>query len=178
MHVLSILIFFIIGPAEKRNRHIKILSSISKIAKDQELVDSITNAETPDLLNSLIQRDSERSEVIETAGKQEITKCQIMIHVQNEILFQDVLEILSSEVEGSVTVLESSSASAFLHRLPLFSTFWNENTNKFSKTIIALLDKRFMNDAIRRINMIRPEDGTGILITVQDVIYADGAIDF
>lgn len=169
----STLVFFIIGPAERRNKHIKILSSISRLANDEKLMKQLHSAESAEDISSLLTRGKELDDFV-TPQK----RCQMLIHIQKEDLFQSVLEILSSEVEGSVSVLDSSAASSYLYRLPLFSSFWNEETKLFSKIIIAVLEKPFVNDCIRRINMVRPEDGQGILITVTDLLYADGSLDF
>ena len=147
------LVFFIIGSTAMRNKHIKILSSISKIMKDKELTAGLLSASEPSEINSLLTRDK-----TETIQVKPFEKCQFTIHIQDEEIFTDVLEILSSEVEGDVSVLDSSTAGSYLHKLPLFSTFWNESSKTFSKVIVAVVDKRLMNDTIRRINMIRPAD--------------------
>lgn len=171
----SKLFFFIIGPKDNRNRHIKILSSISKMSKDKDLVKKITSSRSVDDVKTLISRpDGDGHEA--PLNKKE--KCQFVIHIQKEELFYDVLEILSSEVEGAVSVLDASTAGSYLHRLPLFSSFWNDKSNGFSKIIVSLIDKVLMNDTIRRINMVMPEDRTGIIISVTDIVYFDGAIDF
>ncbi len=167
------LVFFIIGSSAMRNKHIKILSSISKIMKDSKLTAGLLSASEPSEINNLLTRDK-----TETIQVKPFEKCQFTIHIQDEEIFTDVLEILSSEVEGDVSVLESSNAGSYLHKLPLFSTFWNESSKSFSKVIVAVVDKRLMNDTIRRINMIRPAEQGGILISVNDLIFHDGSIDF
>lgn len=167
------LVFFIVGASEKRNKHIKILSSISKIMKDAELSKKLLSSESAaEVLRLLKREDSETIQI------RPFEKVQFTIHVQDEEIFNDVLEILSSEVEGDVSVLESSTAGSYLHKLPLFSTFWNDSSKSFSKVIIAVIDKRLMNDCIRRINLVRPASRGGILISVSDILYFDGSIDF
>ncbi|MDA3955826.1 PTS sugar transporter subunit IIA [Oceanispirochaeta sp.] len=167
------LVFFIIGSAANRNKHIKILSSISKISKDQALYNNLINAVTPGEVRAMLTLEEE-----ENMTNKPVEKCQFILHVQDEEIFSDVLEILSSEVEGDVSVLESTNAGSYLYKLPLFSTFWNDNSKSFSKVIIAVIDKRLMNDTIRRINLVRPVEQGGILISVADLLYFDGSIDF
>ncbi|AHC16746.1 PTS sugar transporter subunit IIA [Salinispira pacifica] len=179
----SKLVFFIVGPSRQRNRHIKILSSISQLAKDQGLNRRLVSAGTPDEIVGILEEAGDLKQkgaksVPDFSSRESVNMCQFTIHVQLEDLFQDVLEILSGEVEGSVSVLEGDRATSYLHRLPLFSSFWNDDSRGFSRLIVAVMDKRYMNHVIRQINMIRPEDGEGILVSVQDVIYCDGAIDF
>lgn len=167
------LFFFIIGPKSERNKHIKVLSSISKLSKDKKMIKELVHGDSKESVAQMLILPDEQLEL-----KKTIEKAQFTIHVQNEDIFLDVLEILSSEVEGSVSVIDGDTAGHYLHRLPLFSTFWNENNNDFCKIIMAVIDKRLMNDTIRRINMILPEKENGIMISVSDVIYFDGSINF
>lgn len=169
----SKLFFFMVGPKSARNKHIKILSSISKISKDKDLLKRLIQSGTESEVADILIREEEGDIPVS-----KVEKSQFVIHVQNEELFYDVLEILSSEVEGAVSVLDASTAGSYLHRLPLFSSFWNEKINQFSKIIITVIDKRLMNDTIRRLNMVLPEDGRGIIISVSDILYFDGSIDF
>jgi PTS system nitrogen regulatory IIA component len=167
------LIFFIVGPSQQRNKHIKILSSISKLAKDQEICNKLRKAQKVSEVWELLNSPEEFITLPEHRDKS-----QFIIQVQEEELFFDVLQILSSEVEGAVSVLEASSAGEYLHKMPLFSSFWTDADQGFNKIILAVVDKRLVNDAIRRINLVRPSDGTGILIAVHDLLYIDGAINF
>ncbi|MDC7235456.1 MAG: PTS sugar transporter subunit IIA [Spirochaetales bacterium] len=167
------LIFFIVGSSQNRNKHIKILSSISKIMKDKDLYNKLIGASDAAEAAGLLKREE-----VETIQVKPFEKCQFTLHIQDEEIFSDVLEIMSGEVEGDVSVLDSSTAGSYLHKLPLFSTFWNDSASSFSKVIIAVIDKRLMNDTIRRINLIRPARQGGILISVSDLLYFDGSIDF
>lgn len=169
---VSKLFFFIVGPKEKRNKHIKILSSISKMSKDTELINKLVNAENSDEVAALLVREEEE------APQNSVEKVQFVIHLQKEDLFYDVLEILSSEVEGDVSVMDGSTAGSYLHRLPLFSSFWNEKAGSFCKIIVAVIDKQLMNDTIRRLNMIMPDNREGIIITVHNLLYFEGHLDF
>ena len=169
----SSLVFFIIGPEERRNRHIQILSSISKLSKDSKLLGTLIKADTPEAVITTLKKDETPMGTPVSAPL-----CQVVIYVQIEELFHDVLEILSSEVEGSVSVTDADRASSYLYRLPLFSSFWDDSSKAFSKIICAVVERRFLNDVVRRINMVRPEGGSGILITASDLLYADGKIDF
>ncbi|MDY7029483.1 MAG: hypothetical protein SVR04_14425, partial [Spirochaetota bacterium] len=86
----------------------------------------------------------------------------------------------SSEVEGSITVIETQNAGEYLHRLPLFSTYWTEGSSTFNRLVQTVVPKSHCNNLIRRINMIEDtySDNPGVLITAQDLMYASGSIDF
>ncbi|MBN1646674.1 MAG: PTS sugar transporter subunit IIA [Spirochaetales bacterium] len=50
----SKLVFFLIGPQEQRRRHVEILSAISKIAINNELISALIAAETADRVLNLL----------------------------------------------------------------------------------------------------------------------------
>jgi hypothetical protein len=95
-------------------------------------------------------------------------------------LFEDILQVFSAAVKGSITVVETNNAGYYLHRLPLFSAYWSDVTQTFNRLIIAVVDRDFTNDVIRRIHMVANniEKETGVLITVQDLVYTSGSIEF
>lgn len=168
-------VFIIIGPADQRNRHIRILSAISKLMKNDRAKEQLQNCiDEGRLYQSLLgylQKESGGSVVRE--------KCQFTIFVQQEDLFEEILESVTTHVEGSVMVLDSRNAGQYLNRLPLFSAFWNDSPGGFNRIIIAVLDKVMMNDVVRKINTLADlENSSGVYITVQDLLYASGSLDF
>ncbi len=165
------LVFFSVGPKSEQNQHISTLTAISKISMDPDLITKLKNSKTADDVFQLIHRD-------ERETQNSSIKCQFLIQVQDEELFHDILEILAADVEGSISVVDAQTAGYYLHKLPLFSSFWNDVSDKFSKLIVAVIDKRLMNDTIRRINMIKPDNKTGLLITVTELIYFDGSLEY
>ncbi len=172
----SRLIFFIIGPSSMRTRHIRILSSISKLSKQLDMLDRFLKCTETGELERLVHDYILIKDKISKPG----LKSQFVIHIQKEELFDDILETLSAEVDGSLSVIETTNASYYLNKMPLFAAYWNENNRSFSRIIIAVVDKTAVNDTIRRINMIAEniENEPGILITVQDLLYTSGSINF
>ncbi len=168
--------FFIIGPAGKRSQHIFLLSSISKLLNVPGAASNIAGFSTPDdILQFVLSRLQPKDEVVSQKEK-----CMFQVFVQKEEYFEEILKIFASAVPGSVTVLETNNAGNYLHHLPLFSAFWSEESRIATKLIIGIIERSFCNDVIRRINMINSEkDGqTGVLITVQDLLFTSGAIEF
>ncbi|MBL7007204.1 MAG: PTS sugar transporter subunit IIA [Spirochaetia bacterium] len=168
------LIFFIIGPVNQRNKHIQIISSIAKLSGDHALISKLLQTKDSNSVYEILQKDIQVKETNLDTKKY----CQFTIHIQNEDLFTEVMEILSSETEGAISVLETNTAGYYLHKLPLFATFWNSSVPNFSRVIFAVINKNLMNDTLRRINMVNGDNTSGLLVTVQDIIYLDGAIDF
>ncbi|MCG8570600.1 MAG: PTS sugar transporter subunit IIA [Spirochaetes bacterium] len=168
--------FFIIGPTNQRNKHIQILSSISRLAKSKSIVEQLTHSQNSDGLIKIIQQNSEaESEIVKSPES-------VIFHVfvQKEKYFEDILQTFSEVTDGSLTVLETMNAGHFLHTLPIFSTFWTEETKSYNRIIIAVVNKKLANNVIRRINTIVDdiEKQSGVLITANDLYYTNGAIDF
>jgi len=167
-------LFFIIGPTTHRNRHVKILSSISLLSKDKDKLEKLAAQESAEDVLEVLKGSEPPARVPEKAGE----RCQVTVFLQDEDLFDDILEIMSSDTEGAMTVIESVNAGYYLNRLPLFSSFWSESDRSWGRIVVSVIDKRLANDTVRRINMVRKGDGPGLLVTVQDLVYAEGALDF
>lgn len=166
---------FIVGPEEDRTTHIRILSTFSKILK------------MPDAPAQLLAADDDKtlrtrflSYTVDTSDAEKQEKVLFTVYVQNESYFSDILQIFSSVTDGTVSVIETNNARHYLHTMPLFAGFWNEQDTISGKVILAVANKSFMNDTIRRIHMVAEdiESEPGVLITVQDVLYTCGSIEF
>lgn len=169
-------IFVIIGPQEQRNRHIKILSAISKMMKTSGVTEKLLSFTSGKEVTEFLQHHlTIREEKPDTEGF-----CLINVYIQKEEVFDEALELLSSEVEGSLTVVETQNAGSYLNRLPLFSSYWTEGSASFNRLIQAILPRGKCNDIIRRINLIEDTsaDNPGVLVTAQELMYASGSIDF
>jgi len=168
--------FFIIAPKQRRNEHIQILSSVSKLLKSAETVQKLLSAREPkDALEHL--------RVFWSAGEGIGAKKQqslFTVFVQKEEYFDDIIQTLSTAVHGSISVIETNNAGYYLHKLPLFASFWSESERMFSRVITAVVDRDLSNDVIRRINTVceNLDKEPGVLITVQDLSYSAGSIEF
>jgi mannitol/fructose-specific phosphotransferase system IIA component (Ntr-type) len=165
--------FFIVGPKQRRNQHIQILSALSKLLKTPRVVEdflALGGAEAVRL------RFLQLVQVRDTRG--EPGQCLFHVFVQREECFDDILQEISSVVQGALSVVETNNAGYYLHRLPLFSAYWSETRKGFFRIVLALVDKDRCNDLIRRLHMIaEPQEG-GVLITVQELMYAGGSLEF
>ncbi|KPJ87209.1 MAG: hypothetical protein AMS17_09165 [Spirochaetes bacterium DG_61] len=170
------LFFFIIGPEEKRTRHIQILSSISKFLKTPQTVDQLIREKLPEAVLERILSQLETAEEL----KEKKGRCLFHVFVQKEELFDEILQIFSAAVEGSIAVIEASNAGYYLHSMPLFSALWSERGKAFHRLILAIVNKELSNDVIRRIHTVaeKLEREPGILIAVQDLFYTSGLIEF
>jgi len=172
----TFIFFFILGPVQKRSQHIFLLSSISKMIKQTNAASDLADAKTPEAVMDLFLKTVQPGEEIISQKE----KCIFHVLVQNEDYFQEILQIFAASVPGSVTVLETNNAGNYMHSMPLFSSFWHEDTRIFTRLIISVVDKAFCNDIIRRIHMIDDSiyKNPGVLVTVQDLLYTSGSIEF
>ena len=169
-------LFFIIGPEPDRNRHIQILSMVSKILADKRLSDALRKAETTQAVLDIL--GGEAGDTTEFAASKE--RCLFQIVVQREEYFDQVMGVLSADVEGEIAVMEAQNAGYYLHRMPLFAGYWGKNISGFCRVILAVANRDVCNDIIRRINLISDDDegSRGILVTAQNIFYSGGSLDF
>jgi mannitol/fructose-specific phosphotransferase system IIA component (Ntr-type) len=171
--------FFIIGPASQRNRHIQLLSAISKILKDPEVIQRFLEAFDENQVRRIVEELFRLVDIGVSPGEQK-GRCLFQVFVQREECFDDILQVLSAAVEGSIAVLETNPAGYYLHRLPLFAAYWTESQKGFSRLILAVVDRDLCNDLIRRIHTVVEdlENKPGVLITVQELFYSSGSLEF
>ncbi len=169
------LFVFIIGPEEEKNEHIRLLSAVSKILSSSDAVSEILASKNAGTLKERFLRF-----YLPRPEKKEKNKVLFHVFVQKREYWDDILQIFSGVEESYISVVETNDVSYYLKKLPLFSEFWTESSKGFSRVILAVADKSMGNDIIRRINLLVDnfEHQTGVLVTLQNLDYAGGALDF
>lgn len=170
------LFFFIIGPEPERNKHIRILSTVSRALESPDLVQKLCAAANPQEVHRLL---SGRLTMIEPEHQSK-SMSMFNVMVQRDEYFDSILELFASVDDGSIAVIETNNASSYLHSMPLYSAFWNETAARPGRIIIACVDRALCNDIVRRINMIAGslETDPGVMITIHDLSYVSGSLDF
>ena len=171
--------FFIIGPKSQRNRHIQLLSAISKILKDPEVIQRFLEAFDERRVGQIVEELFRMVDVGVDPSQQQ-GRCLFHVFVQREEFFEDLLQLFSAAVDGSIAVLETNAAGYYLHRLPLFAAYWTESQKAFCRLILAVVDRDLCNDLIRRIHTVVEdvEKTPGVLISVQELFYCSGSLEF
>ncbi len=169
------LFVFIIAPSSSSNEHIKILSAISQVLMVPSTVTELLTAPTAEVLEENFLRHVRD----EADPKKHDTKNLFRIQIQNEELFQDVLQIFEGFQASTVMVSESEPASNYLQKMPLFAGFWNDKSSAFCKVILATVDKQDTNETIRRIEKHcgSLDNRSDILLTVQELFYCAGSLE-
>lgn len=171
--------FFIVGPKFQRNRHIQLLSAISKVLKDPDVIQRFLEAFDEKRVRAIVEELFQLVDGGTTPGRQK-GQCLFHVFVQREECFEDLLQVFSAAVDGSITVLETNPAGYYMHRMPLFAAYWSESQKGFCRLILAVVDKDLCNDVIRRIHTVVEdvESNPGVLITVQELFYSSGSLEF
>jgi PTS system nitrogen regulatory IIA component len=172
----SQIFIFLIGPTDNRNKHIRLLASISKAVKEPGVRKELLDSTSADQVMGVFQRHVSFTDT-QVSGQ---GKSQITVYIQKEEFFDELLEAVSSEADGAVAVIETENANEYLYHMPLFAGFWSERRNNFSRILIAVVDREAANSVLRRIGTIAPdlEKNRGIMVTVQDLSFALGSLDF
>ncbi|MDY0289954.1 MAG: PTS sugar transporter subunit IIA [Sphaerochaeta sp.] len=172
----SQIFIFLIGPTGRRNEHVRLLSSISKAVRDKKVRASLLEARDAQEVVEVFTTQLPAPDGQE-AGKQ---RSQLIVYIQREEYFDDLLEAVSSASDGSVVVLETENSNQYLYHIPLFAAFWSETSKNFSRILMAVIDKESVNTALRRIRTIAGDIDTdrGVMVTVQDLAFTLGSLDF
>jgi mannitol/fructose-specific phosphotransferase system IIA component (Ntr-type) len=170
----SEILFFIIAPEGERNRHIRILSTISRLfsakAYKKEL---LGQKSTSSLYESLMRCLPDEV----PSGEQENSSLFTIMLRKHENL-NDILQSLSTLTEN-VTVIEGRGAGSYLHRLPLFSSFWNSEEQESCYVITGTVNKKLANELIRNIDSISGglDTNPGTHVVIQDVLVSAGTLN-
>lgn len=170
------LCFFIIGPAEARNEHIQILSSITRLLRTTDAAKGLRQASWADDAYSILVGSNEFGR----EASEQTPASMMTVAIQDEAAFIDILELFTAEPGSHIAVIEGNSAGRYLHHLPLFSAFWTDEQSTSVRIITAVLKSSACNNMIRRINAVRDTSrpDAGILISVSELSYWCGSLAY
>lgn len=165
----------IVGPADKRNEHVRLLSGISRVLSNPATVAELLAAPNAEVLHETFLRHA--ADRIESDD--ETTGSLFHVFVQKEELFEGILRVFSEIPGCSPTVLEAHDASEYLHRLPLFAGLWSEDRRGYHRVIMAVVGRDMANETLRRIRTSVGElkKRSGVAVTVQDLVYFAGNLE-
>lgn len=162
---------FVAGPEHRRTDHVRFLASITARLREDATRREIRDADNADRLNSIL-RDRLLPAEDHRAGALSV----LVVYVQDEELYEPLLESVSGEPNASVTVSEARSAGSILHRMPLFATFWNEQETGGIHRIEVILPRNQINRAVGRLEEL-VQGRRGVQISAFDLSYGSGVLD-
>jgi len=169
------LVVFIIGPDEASDRHVRLLSAISRTLMIPGAVKELVAAPSAEAARESLLRFS--TDDLDTRDR--ASKCLVHLFIQDEDQLADLMRAFASVGSASFVVVEAENASAYLTKLPLFAGFISDSRTSFSKVIVAIADKKLKNEIVRQVEQIvgNLDEATGTLLTVQDIAYAAGSLE-
>lgn len=168
------LIVFIIGPRHQDNTHIRMLSAISQALQDDVSVQKMIAAKDADTL---------RQTFLEAAGQDiserlPVRRSLFHIFVQDEKVFEEILESLSGLENRSLTVMDTQQPQSYLIGAALPADVAGEINLPGGKAIVVIVERRLSNEVIRRIESITGSliECMGVMVTMQELDYSAGSL--
>ncbi len=168
------LIMFIIAPANKPKRHIKLLSSISRTLCSHGAFDELMKVRTPaEARTILLAHDASSGETKPGKGGS-----LLHIFVEDEPVFQELLTALEALELAGLTVIDAQPAETFLVHVPLFAAFSQDPQHGSCKIIVAVAAPSRLQEVMASIESVTGALGeqTGVLVAVQELSHLTGAL--
>jgi mannitol/fructose-specific phosphotransferase system IIA component (Ntr-type) len=173
-------IFFImIGPPDRPDEHLKLLSAISLLLRDEKIKSELRRARTPEALyETIVMTSREGIEKPTPTEKQKL----LMIVLYEQQFLDDILELfIELGIRGS-TVIDSIGMGGILTKVPLFADFINflgKNKN-YSKTILACVSESELEAVTRGVNNIMGNLDThgGAAIMSLNLDFMKGSMEY
>lgn len=170
------LFVLVVAPEARRHEHIQLLSTISRVLSSPHTVQRICAENSP----STIRRTFLQAAADQTRGSAAPREAACMVHavVQREEVFSDILQVFSAVDGASLFVADVNGAGGYLRELPLFAGFRREGGSSFNRVVVAVVRKTAVRAIVDKIDECVKGlgDGTGVLVTVQDLAFAAGSL--
>ncbi|OVE77143.1 hypothetical protein BVX99_03485 [bacterium F16] len=165
--------FFVIGP-DDRNAYVRLLSNISRVAGRADIRKKLSASTSSMGAYAILIDHSDSSKAV----VQNVALCSFQIVVQCEDRFTDILQAVSALTDG-VDVVETRGVGHYLHRLPIFSTFWTSEEKQFHRLILGVIPRDLVNELARGVNVAAGglDDQPGVLLAVQDCLFCQGSLE-
>ncbi len=164
----------IVAPAEMRSQHIHLLSAVSSVLRQPEIVAKMTATQSPDELRAYFLSHIAGGPRAEEKREHNL----VQVFVQRRDPFEQILGFFTEIPDCSITVIEAENVDRYLHTIPLFASFWSEESRGFHCVICAVVDKSVTNELVRKINQLidAQKGGDGIMVIVQSLVYVNGRL--
>lgn len=164
----------IAGPESERNGHLHLLSKLSRILNDESAITEILSADSAEAIEEAIIKRSP-----EDLAKNSEESVLFHVFIQKEVYFEKIIEVFTGMEHCSLSIVNTDESAGYLGSVPLFKGFFAEDTS-FSKLLIATIPKKIANETVRQVELVTGnlKKQTGILITVQDLVYINGSLNY
>jgi PTS system nitrogen regulatory IIA component len=168
------LMVYIVAPEEATNEHIKLLSGISRTLGAISDVNELAQLNDPERVKEAFLA---KSPVLEP-NTEIASRGMVKVIVNDRDIFDDILKILAGFESCSLVVEEVKTANTYLTHIPLFATFAGDFPDDFCQCIIAVVNRKLVNEVIREIDkeVGGLQEQTNVLLFVEELTYCAGHI--
>jgi len=173
---------FLVGPAGRSRAHLTLLSCLAQLLRSRDVRRSLRSAEDPRRVLDILTGEAPSSGALSVpferpdgAGGTRL----MHVFVQDEEIFDDVLQVFAATETFSAMVLEAHESTDYLARTPLFAGFWNAEMQTFNRIIVATVKEELVNAVIRNIEYVcgRLDEREGIMVTVAPLAHVAGSLE-
>jgi len=168
---------FIIAPEDAKKEHIHILSKLSRLLSDKNILTELKNSESNEVaLEAILRRSGD--DITQTLTENEE---YVLFHlmVQRENIFEQLVEVFSATERCSASIIRGDESSSYFGTVPLFKGFFADDES-FNRIVVATLPKKLANETVRQIEQIAGDISkkSGVMVTVQELLYFNGSLNY
>ena len=169
------LILFIIAPEGVSEENIRLLSLISQTLKVPETVNEIIAQQSPEEIRDRFLNHTIKIKATRSTEKKKL----FQVVIQDEEIFNDILQIFEAIESDSVVVFEARNIREFLVNMPLFTSFMGDEYLGKSRIVQAVVDSSLTNPTLRAIENITGDlhQCTDVMVLIQDILYTAGSLE-
>ncbi len=166
---------FVVGPESEPKEYLKLLSSIAQMLRSETVRNQILSLASSEEVYKFLK---EQTRVEDTAPSRRPGMKMMHVFVQNEDLFDDILQIFTGSDSVSAMVIEAHESTDYLMKGPFFAGFWDTSVQQFNRLIIAVIRDELVNGVVRSIEYAcgKLADRDDVLVTVTDLHYTLGSL--
>lgn len=166
---------FVIGPESEPKEYLRLLSSIAQVFRNDKTRKELLSLSSPQEILQLL-----REKVLpdDTAPPRRPGMKMMHVFIQNEDLFDEILQIFTGSESVSAMVLEAHESTDYLMKGPFFAGFWDSKVQRFNRLIVAVIRDELVNSTVRSIEYAcgKLSERDDILVTVTDLHYTLGSL--
>ncbi len=170
------LIIYILGPEDKPQQHIKLLSELSHALRTPGAVDKLLESNTPEILYENLMSYINGEALMEEEGeKRSLVQIIVQGHKEFDRIFDEILAI-SPE---TTVIFHGESAGKYLMRMPIFAGLFKDNDSEFVNIILTVVNRKLVNEIIRRVEGVvgKLSRNHGVILSVIHLDYSVGQLE-
>jgi len=143
-------IIFILAPENAAKEMIRLLAGISQYLRSKDNISKILNAPTPEAIRQTFLNHTK----VNDESKQLKSHTLINVIIQNEEIFDSILEIFTEMENSNLILLDAENAAEYLYHMPLFSSFMDNGKNKYCRLISATVETGIADQICKQLDLI------------------------